>query len=118
MKENLCRPGGVISTHLGWPPASRQGRPEEVDWTLGLRRRRRSRRSRRSRERKRGLLPERWDREHRGSWGNPRVQPPRKYAFPKITDWLRDGPLGLREPSPPPGSAWFADDPWKNVDEG
>lgn len=24
MKENLCRPGGVISTHLGWPPASRQ----------------------------------------------------------------------------------------------
>lgn len=24
MKENLCRPGGVISTHFGWPPASRQ----------------------------------------------------------------------------------------------
>ncbi|KAL7844416.1 hypothetical protein SRHO_G00229550 [Serrasalmus rhombeus] len=22
MKENLCRPGGVISTHSAWPPAS------------------------------------------------------------------------------------------------
>ncbi|KAG7515707.1 CXXC-type zinc finger protein 5-like isoform X1 [Solea senegalensis] len=35
MKENVCRPGGVISTHLGWPPASRQGRREELDWTPG-----------------------------------------------------------------------------------
>lgn len=28
MKENLCRPGGVISTHLCWTPASRQDSPK------------------------------------------------------------------------------------------
>lgn len=39
MKENLCRPGGVISTHLGWPPASRQAagksRTGARNWAAG-----------------------------------------------------------------------------------
>ena len=34
MRENLCRPGGVISTHFDWPPARQTGHWEEVDWTL------------------------------------------------------------------------------------
>ncbi|KAF4098448.1 hypothetical protein G5714_020478 [Onychostoma macrolepis] len=107
MKENLCRPGGVISTHFGWPPASRQD----------IQKKRSGPRETRSRKTTADpCLPKQTTLySRRGGIArierlvSPHAQLPRK---------LGEGALGQWKPSPLLGSALFTGCRRKDVDEG